>query len=167
MQGKSYDFKSYDGQQEWNGTHVLSSFQDFKINRSQQELQTEVLVDKPPINKVKQKQTTELGQICLFCTWSPTSFQTSKTNKRFFLISLLLSPQSQISSQLAIPHLYLERILVHMSIFYYLAQKTISFHLKYLKILLSILLDFISSFTPTNLPVIHSSKQLNKSLQNN
>ena len=41
--------------------HVLSSFQDFKINRSQQELQTEVLVDKPPINKVKQKQTLELG----------------------------------------------------------------------------------------------------------
>lgn len=33
--------------------HVLSSFQYFKVNRSQQELQTEVLVDKLPINKVK------------------------------------------------------------------------------------------------------------------
>lgn len=31
--------------------HVFSSFQDFKVNRSQQELQTEVLVDKLPIKK--------------------------------------------------------------------------------------------------------------------
>ena len=44
--------------------HVFSSFQDFKVNRSQQELQTEVLVDKLPIkksNKSKQQSLDKPG----------------------------------------------------------------------------------------------------------
>ena len=40
--------------------HVFSSFQDFMVNRSQQELQTQVLVDKLPIKKSNKSKRQSL-----------------------------------------------------------------------------------------------------------
>ena len=146
-----------------NGTnHVLSSFQDFKINRSQQELQTEVLVDKPPINKVKQKQTMELGQIWLFCMWSPTSFQTSKTKQEvlsdFSLAVTSKSNQLPVVGYTSSISGWHTRSYVYILLSWY---RRPSFHLKYLKILLSIPLDFISflyTYQPSSNPFFKATK---------